>query len=69
MSGARKKQEEEELWRNAHDVAVAKFQENVSAMSQPPIAILIPCSEDQQTMLHVDDSVKWSATKNIRLIE
>uniref|UniRef100_A0A7S4QTM1 Uncharacterized protein n=1 Tax=Ditylum brightwellii TaxID=49249 RepID=A0A7S4QTM1_9STRA len=45
MSGARKKQEEEELWRNAHDVAVAKFQENVSAMSQPPIAILIPCSE------------------------
>mmetsp|Transcript_42233 Transcript_42233/g.61698 ORF Transcript_42233/g.61698 Transcript_42233/m.61698 type:complete len:243 (-) Transcript_42233:90-818(-) len=45
MSGGWKKQEEEELWRNAHDVAVAKFQEEVSATCQPSIVMLTPCSE------------------------
>eukprot|EP00957_Ditylum_brightwellii_P117422 8956454-Ditylum_brightwellii.AAC.1 len=45
MSGGWKKQEEEELWRDAHGVAVANFEEEVSATCQPSIAMLTPCSE------------------------
>uniref|UniRef100_A0A7S4UW96 Uncharacterized protein n=1 Tax=Ditylum brightwellii TaxID=49249 RepID=A0A7S4UW96_9STRA len=41
VDGKWKKQEEEELWRNANDVAVAQFQEMVSVACQPPVMSIL----------------------------
>eukprot|EP00957_Ditylum_brightwellii_P050171 3804252-Ditylum_brightwellii.AAC.1 len=37
VRGTGKKQEEDELWRNAHDAAVAKLEEVISAAWEPPM--------------------------------